>query len=236
MWEASFWLVSPIVAEWWCLQPWSARVKQGLECAEESLQRKLLRCPLSESQMDCCIQTAPDHLCHSWQTSLQEKAAQGFWFKIRQTEGEAGNIDKRTEKDSVRQKAHKGFLILLAYTLFTSSCCPKVQIQTGEVEEKTENKVKVKQGVCCLRSIKCMKPPQNNIFKTWCGQHWMPCSLKLCKKEQSLNILTYEMVERFQVFCFSKGHRMLVLSPVTYRDDYDPRLYKIQDWSLMFIS
>lgn len=43
--------------------------------------------------------------------------------------------DYRVKSD--RKKAHKGVLVLvLVYTLFTSSCCPKVSLKTGAVEEK----------------------------------------------------------------------------------------------------
>lgn len=40
-----------------------------------------------------------------------------------------------------RQKVHKGFLILfLAHTLFTSSCAPKVLLETGAVEKSWREK------------------------------------------------------------------------------------------------
>lgn len=44
---------------------------------------------------------------------------------------------RQTYRGTDRQKVHKGFLILLlAHTLFTSSCAPKVLLKTGAVEER----------------------------------------------------------------------------------------------------
>lgn len=44
-------------------------------------------------------------------------------------------------RETHRQKVHKGFLILLlAHTLFTSSCAPKVLLKTGAVEKSWREK------------------------------------------------------------------------------------------------
>lgn len=59
-----------------------------------------------------------------------KREAKGSWFKIRQTEG------KGLINNWWNIKPTKGFLIIFAYTIFTSSCCPKVQLKTGEVSGK----------------------------------------------------------------------------------------------------
>lgn len=142
VWQASAWLESPIAVGWWCHWPWLTMVVQTAQSAECSWQHKLLRRPLSGSQMGCCIQISPD-LGHSRQTSLQETETDSFKLK-KNSPGKKRWRQRmwKTDRHTDRQKLHKGFLILLlAHTLFTSSCAPKVLLKTGVVEKSwRENK------------------------------------------------------------------------------------------------
>lgn len=108
VWQASAWLESPIAVGWWCHWPWLTTVVQTAQSAECSWQHKLLRRPLSGSQMGCCIQISPD-LGHSRQTSLQETETDSFKLKKKVAQGKKDGdngcgkqTDTQTDRSSTK--------------------------------------------------------------------------------------------------------------------------------------
>lgn len=64
----------------------------------------------------------------------------------------------KADRHADRQKVHKGFLILLlAHTLFTSSCAPEVLLKAGTVEKSWRENKNLPKKVHTFRAIKDKK-------------------------------------------------------------------------------
>lgn len=142
--KAPSWLEWSIAAGRCRRRPWSAALGHAGVGAECSSRRKLLHQPLSGSRTGYCFPVALDRLFRSQGTSLEKTKQRHLLKRRRKKKTSPGEIGCREQADTQTGGPQRFLILLLAHTLFTSSCAQKVFLKTDAAQKRWREEKKPK--------------------------------------------------------------------------------------------